>query len=105
MCWGWGGVCPPIPLNKDTGAHQPLYTGSLLRGRVLSSSSYDYYYDPIHLTNVDCTGEEDNLLDCSYDLGEYACSHYDNAVVMCIPADPTSPSKDLYYCRLIRSLP
>lgn len=49
---------------------------------------------------MNCTGDEDNLLDCPYDLENGECgSGYNDAIVMCIPTDPTSallPSKDIF---------
>ena len=39
---------------------------------------------PIHLDNVQCTGEEESLLDCHHrGIGIHSCSHYEDASVLC----------------------
>ena len=42
---------------------------------------------PIHLVNVGCYGDEFQLLSCSHHvIGNYYCSHYEDAGVICSPA-------------------
>ena len=39
---------------------------------------------PIHLDNIQCTGEEESLLDCRHrGIESHSCGHYEDASVIC----------------------
>ena len=39
---------------------------------------------PIHLDSLQCTGEEESLLDCQHrGIGIHSCGHYEDASVLC----------------------
>ena len=40
---------------------------------------------PIHMTNLDCTGEEESLFDCPYDGADshQYCRHYEDVSIEC----------------------
>ena len=43
---------------------------------------------PIHLDNVQCTGEEESLLDCHHrGIGIHDCQHYEDASVICYTSE------------------
>ena len=57
-----------------------MFTGTLAR----SNAYYGRGSGLIMLTNIGCTGEELNLLNCThYGYGVTSCSHYEDAGVHC----------------------
>ena len=59
---------------------------------------------PIHLDNVQCTGEEESLLDCRHrGIGIHSCGHYEDASVLCYNSEYMS-KKNRYYVIIFTSL-
>ena len=72
---------------------------SLIRGRKCIITEIDFVVDakavsgayfgkgasPILLTDVECLGHEDYLVECPANIGEVDCSHGEDAGVICIP--------------------
>ena len=57
-----------------------MFTGTLAR----SNAYYGQGSGLIMLTNIGCTGEELNLLNCTYyGYGVTSCSHSEDAGVLC----------------------
>ena len=67
------------------------FTGTVVR----TNAYYGRGSGLIMLTNVGCTGEEQNLLNCTYTgYGVTSCSHYEDAGVSC-PGIITSRSSNV----------
>ena len=50
----------------------------------LSSARFGQGEGPIHLDNLQCTGEEESLLDCRHrGIGIHNCGHNEDASVLC----------------------
>lgn len=41
---------------------------------------------PILVDDIECTGSEDSLLNCTYDSSTFDCTHSDDAGVACLAA-------------------
>ena len=47
---------------------------------------YCYYYDyyrPTNIYDLNCTGVENNILNCPYDDSYHYCNYYQDAAVIC----------------------
>ena len=50
----------------------------------LSNARFGQGEGPILLYNLQCTGEEESLLDCRHrGIGSHSCRHYEDASVIC----------------------
>lgn len=57
-----------------------LYIGAT----AFSNAFYGMTVGPIHVSNVECTGNETGLIDCVYDsIPSTGCDHSDDAGVLC----------------------
>ena len=53
-------------------------------GTRLSASQFTSHSGTIWLDDVDCFGNEDNLLDCpSSPVGSHNCGHYEDVALLC----------------------
>lgn len=50
-----------------------------------TSGTFELATGPIHLFNVECTGEEESLTNCSYPppTVQHSCTHFEDAGVDC----------------------
>ena len=61
-----------------------MITHSCTVATALSNARFGQGGGPIHLSNLQCTGEEESLLDCCYSGREsHSCGHYEDASVIC----------------------
>lgn len=89
----WGTVCDHEWDRKD--GHVVCRSMGFQRA---SNVYYNAYYGQgtgdIHLDNVNCTGRESSILNCSHDgLGVHDCTHADDAGVSC----STYSGNEIYY--------
>ena len=86
ICFGgiWGTVCGD---SWDTGDAEVVCrqlgyntTGALA---LRNASSFGPGYGPIHLSDVGCTGSEQNLISCSYSNQGNDCKGGEDAGVQC----------------------
>ena len=49
----------------------------------LHGSSYYNYYLPTYFYDLNCTGVENNILNCPYNNSYHYCSRYQDAAVVC----------------------
>ena len=79
----WGTICNDIFDNNDNGPRVVCRQLGLSGGREewFGSGASSL---PIHLDNIDCTGEEERLTEClSNEWGDNNCSHFEDAGVVC----------------------
>ena len=86
LCYGgqWGTVCDDLWGNNDASVvcrqlgHSPIGSRAAGGGVFPSGSGL------ILLDNVQCTGEEETLLNCSATgIGTHNCDHFEDAGVIC----------------------
>lgn len=56
--------------------------------------------DWIWANNVQCNGNENRLLDCSFDTNTAGCTHADDAAVRCVPGGESNFGKILVIIHL-----
>ena len=61
---------------------------SLLGAKAISNAHYGAGTGLIHMDNVECDGNEENLLNCSF-IQEHDCGHNEDASVDCTVAECT----------------
>ena len=58
-----------------------MYTTS---GAIAVQGSYSEGVWPIHINDLNCTGNEESVLECPHNgIVGYMCNHYEDAAVMC----------------------
>ena len=62
----------------------PLHIFVITGAVAYSFAYYGQGNGPIVLDNVQCTGNEISLFDCSYDPDTSDCTHFEDAGVMCL---------------------
>ena len=59
-------------------------TGAVAYGGYYTSNNFGSGIGPIWLDNLQCTGSENSLYDCSAnDAGDHNCNHYEDAGAKC----------------------
>jgi deleted-in-malignant-brain-tumors protein 1 len=87
ICLGgqWGTICDDFwGVSEARVVCRQL--GYSWRGAVAYSfAQFGQGSGPIALDNLQCSGDEDSLLDCPYDPDTSDCSHFEDAGLMCAP--------------------
>ena len=61
-----------------------LLTTYFISGAIAASGYYNDYSSSFHIIDVNCTGEEDSIWNCSYNvLINYTCPSSDDASLQC----------------------
>ena len=65
-----------------------MITLSCTVATALSNARFGQGGGPIHLSNLQCTGEEESLLDCCYSgRGSHSCGHNQDASAICYTSE------------------
>ncbi|XP_071504514.1 scavenger receptor cysteine-rich domain-containing protein DMBT1-like [Diadema antillarum] len=87
----WGTVCDDLFEQEDADVVCRMlgFEGAI---SARCCAPYGAGSDPIWLDNVECTGTESDLAECSHNgYGDHNCGHGEDVGVECIPTEPTAP--------------